>query len=260
MGCTLPFANKFSWLSFAPSWLFIQLIGMRVLLINTSEKTGGAAVAANRLLETLNNNGVKAKLLVADKVTDSIVVVQAPHPWLRRWNFLWERWCLFWHLHFNRKNLFEIDMANAGIDITNTPEFKEADVIHLAWVNQGLLSLGVIRKIIASGKPVVWTMHDIWPATGICHVTLGCKAYRSTCQSCKFLPKHHSPFDLSTRIFNRKKKVYSGSGIHFVTCSKWLSDQARQSALLSGLHVDTIPNPIDTHVFIPRTSVRLASV
>ena len=66
MGCTLPFENKFSWLSFAPSWLFIQLIGMRVLLINTSEKTGGAAVAANRLLETLNNNGVKAKLLVAD--------------------------------------------------------------------------------------------------------------------------------------------------------------------------------------------------
>ena len=252
MGCTLPFENKFSWLSFAPSWLFIQLIGMRVLLINTSEKTGGAAVAANRLLETLNNNGVKAKLLVADKVTDSIVVVQAPHPWLRRWNFLWERWCLFWHLHFNRKNLFEIDMANAGIDITNTPEFKEADVIHLAWVNQGLLSLGVIRKIIASGKPVVWTMHDIWPATGICHVTLGCKAYRSTCQSCKFLPKHHSPFDLSTRIFNRKKKVYSGSGIHFVTCSKWLGDQARQSALLSGLHVDTIPNPIDTHVFYPK--------
>lgn len=143
-------------------------------------------------------------------------------------------------------------MANAGIDITNTPEFKEADVIHLAWVNQGLLSLGVIRKIIASGKPVVWTMHDIWPATGICHVTLGCKAYRSTCQSCKFLPKHHSPFDLSTRIFNRKKKVYSGSGIHFVTCSKWLGDQARQSALLSGLHVDTIPNPIDTHVFYPK--------
>ena len=40
---------------------------MRVLIVNTSEKTGGAAVAANRLMEALNNNGVKAKMLVADK-------------------------------------------------------------------------------------------------------------------------------------------------------------------------------------------------
>ena len=30
---------------------------MRVLIVNTSEKTGGAAVAANRLMEALNNNG-----------------------------------------------------------------------------------------------------------------------------------------------------------------------------------------------------------
>lgn len=225
---------------------------MRVLIINTSEKTGGAAVAANRLLDTLNNNGVKAKMLVGDKVTDNITVVQAPCSWLRRWNFLWERWCVFWHLHFSRKNLFELDLANAGIDITSLPEFKEADIIHLAWVNQGLLSLGSIRKILASGKPVVWTMHDLWPATGICHVTLGCKAYRFVCQGCRYLPKHHSSRDLSTRVFNRKRKLYRGSGIHFVACSKWLGEQARQSALLSGLHVDTIPNPIDTRVFFPK--------
>ncbi len=225
---------------------------MRVLIINTSEKTGGAAVAAHRLLDTLNNNGVKAKMLVADKVTDNITVVEAPRPWLRRWNFLWERWCLFWHLHFNRKHLFEVDMANAGIDITGVPEFKEADVIHLAWINQGLLSLSSIRKILASGKPVVWTMHDLWPATGICHFALDCKGYRGQCQRCQFLPRHSTPSDLSTRIFNRKRKLYRGSGIHFVTCSKWLGDQARQSALLSGMHVETIPNPIDTRVFAPK--------
>lgn len=43
---------------------------MRVLIVNTSEKTGGAAVAANRLMEALKNNGVKAKMLVRDKETD----------------------------------------------------------------------------------------------------------------------------------------------------------------------------------------------
>lgn len=34
---------------------------MRVLIINTSERIGGAAVAASRLMEALKNNGIKAK-------------------------------------------------------------------------------------------------------------------------------------------------------------------------------------------------------
>lgn len=42
---------------------------MRVLLVNTSETVGGAAVAANRLLRALNRNGVEAELLVRDKQT-----------------------------------------------------------------------------------------------------------------------------------------------------------------------------------------------
>ncbi len=50
---------------------------MRVLIVNTSEKAGGAAVAANRLMDALNNNGVKAKMLVRDKETDDITVVRS---------------------------------------------------------------------------------------------------------------------------------------------------------------------------------------
>ena len=34
---------------------------MRVLIINTSERIGGAAIAANRLMEALKNNGIKVK-------------------------------------------------------------------------------------------------------------------------------------------------------------------------------------------------------
>ena len=135
---------------------------MRVLIVNTSEKTGGAAVAANRLMDALNNNGVKAKMLVCDKETEDITVVSLPRSLRLQWNFLWERWCVFWHLHFSRQRLWEVDMATSGTDITRLREFQEADVIHLSWINQGMLSLKNIRKIIRSGKPVVWTMHDLW--------------------------------------------------------------------------------------------------
>lgn len=225
---------------------------MRVLIVNTSEREGGAAVAANRLMDALNNNGVKAKMLVRDKETDNITVVGLKGGLLQRFRFLWERWCVYYHLHFKRDHLFDLDIANTGFDITKLPEFKEADVIHLAWINQGFLSLKDIRKIINSGKAVVWTMHDLWAATGICHFTFGCEAYKGQCHNCFYLPRGGKSADLSTRVFKKKKKVYYNSGIHFVACSKWLGNSARQSSLLTGLQLSVIPNPIDTHVFCPK--------
>ena len=224
---------------------------MRVLIVNTSEKTGGAAVAANRLKDALNNSGVKAKMLVRDKLTDDITVVGLSHPLRNQFYFLWERWCIFWYSHFSRKHLFEIDIANAGVDITQLPEFKEADIIHLSWINQGMLSLKGIRKILDSGKPVVWTMHDIWPATGICHITLNCQRYQSYCGNCRLLPNGGSSHDLSYRVLHHKKEVLKRGNISFVTCSKWLEKEARKSAILSNQLIQTIPNPIDTHVFRP---------
>ena len=225
---------------------------MRVLIVNTSEKTGGAAVAANRLMDALNNNGVKAKMLVRDKETEDITVVSLPRSLRLQWNFLWERWCVFWHLHFSRQRLWEVDMATSGTDITRLREFQEADVIHLSWINQGMLSLKNIRKIIRSGKPVVWTMHDLWPATGICHYARGCNRYASACGNCPLLPNKGSKNDLSAKIFRRKKELYHRGAISFVTCSRWLEKQAKGSGLFVGQRITNIPNPIDTHVFCPQ--------
>lgn len=224
---------------------------MRILIVNTSERTGGAAVAANRLMEALNNNGVKAKMLVRDKLTNDISVAELPHQLRNQLHFLWERWCIFWHLRFSKQHLFEVDMANVGSDITRLPEFKEADIIHLSWVNQGMLSLKGIRRILDSGKPVVWTMHDIWPATGICHITLGCLHYQSTCGNCRLLPYGGSPHDLSYKVLRRKKMMLKDRNISFVTCSKWLEKEARKSAVLGDQQIQTIPNPIDTRIFRP---------
>ena len=224
---------------------------MRVLIINTSETNGGAAVAANRLMEALQRNGVKAKMLVAEKQTNHVTVSQLPHHWLYKWHFLRERLSIFRHLYFSKNHLFEIDTASAGSDITSLREFREADIIHLNWINQGMLSLGSIRKIVKSGKPIVWTMHDLWPATGICHYARSCGAFRTVCHHCKLLPGGGSTNDLSRKIWKRKKALYHDSNIHFVTCSRWLEAQAKQSALLSGEKVVSIPNTIDTHMGLP---------
>ena len=222
---------------------------MRVLIVNTSERTGGAAVAANRLMMALNNNGVKAKMLVRDKESDSLTVVGLPKSPMLNWHFLWERLVIFFHCRFSRKHLFEIDLANSGSDITKLREFQEADVIHLHWINQGMLSLSGIRKILKSGKPVVWTMHDIWPATAICHLTLNCRNFTTHCHNCRLLPGKDSSSDLSTSVWHKKEKMLEDSSIYFVTCSHWLEQEAKASALLRGQKIVSIPNPIDTHIY-----------
>jgi glycosyltransferase involved in cell wall biosynthesis len=219
---------------------------MRVLIVNTSERTGGAAVAANRLMKALNNNGVKAKMLVRDKESDTLTVVGLPKSPLLHWHFLWERLVIFVQSRFSRKHLFEIDLANTGSDITRLPEFKEADVIHLHWINQGMLSLGGIQKILRSGKPVVWTMHDIWPATAICHLTLGCRSFTSACKSCRLLPGSSG---LAQSVWRKKQRLLEDSNIFFVACSRWLEQEAKSSALLKGNKITSIPNPIDIHIY-----------
>lgn len=222
---------------------------MKILIVNTSERTGGAAVAANRLMKALNNNGAKAKMLVRDKETETLTVVPLPHSPRLRWHFLWERLVIFCRLHFSRQHLFEVDIANAGYDITKLPEFQEADVIHLHWVNQGMLSLKGIQKILQSGKPVVWTMHDIWPATALCHVTLGCQHFTSQCGNCRLLPGGGSSHDYSTTIWQRKQRMLADENIYFVACSHWLESEAKRSALLKGQKITSIPNPIDTRIY-----------
>ena len=231
---------------------------MRVLIVNTSDRTGGAAVAANRLMMALNNNGVKAKMLVRDKLSDQLTVIALPKSPLLHWHFLWERFVIYCRLWFSRRHLFEIDLANASSDITRLPEFREADVIHLQWINQGMLSLGTIRKILRTGKPVVWTMHDIWPATALCHVTLGCRHFTSQCHHCRLLPGGGSDSDLSTSVWRKKQRMLDGESIYYVACSRWLESEAKASALLQGQKITSIPNPIDTHVYKPgdRTEAR----
>lgn len=224
---------------------------MRVLLINTSERTGGAAVAASRLTEALKKHGIKAKLLVRDKQTDRISVVSLGHNRHTMWKFVWERIVIWRANRFKKANLFAVDIANTGTDITSLPEFRQADVIHLHWINQGMLSLKNIDKILASGKPVVWTMHDMWPCTGICHHARECANYRQECRNCPFICGGGSKRDLAYRTFRKKQKLYKNRHIRFVTCSRWLEEQAGHSALLRGQSVTCIANPINTNLFKP---------
>ena len=175
--------------------------------------------------------------------------------WLYAVKFLWERFCIFAANKFHKHRLFEQDLANVGTDITSLPEFKEADVIHLHWINQGFLSLDNILKIVRSGKPIVWTMHDMWPFTGVCHYAGNCEKYKTGCHHCPILYTGGNSHDISHQVFEKKAKLYAEAHIHFVACSQWLEGLAKESRLFIGQEVCNIPNAINTHLFYPRNKI-----
>ena len=160
---------------------------MNVLIVSTHDQQGGAAIAAYRLLEALNKNGVDASMLTIDKKSDNPKVIEVGNSLLNKGRFAAERGAIFIHNSFSKKNLFDISIANKGVSITNHPAFKKADIIHLHWINQGMLSVREIGKIVASGKKIVWTMHDMWPFTGICHHARACKQFETGCGLCPYL-------------------------------------------------------------------------
>ncbi len=224
---------------------------MRVLIINTSERIGGAAIAANRLMEALKKNGVKARMLVRDRQTDQMTVSCIRGSWLLPLKFVWERAIIWLNNGCRKRNIFQVDIANTGTDVTKMFEFEQADVIHLHWVNQGFLSIDNLTRIIHSGKPVVITMHDMWYFTGICHYSSGCNRYETLCRSCPLVTHGGIGCDLARRVYNQKLTIYSDTQLAFVGCSQWITNLASASQLTKGHIVTNIPNAINTSLFRP---------
>lgn len=223
---------------------------MKIAIINKSDSTGGAAVASFRLMNALRTIGIDARLIVTEKLTDSPYVICAANPKRAMIPFLAERLKIYLANGRNRSTLFRIDTCSDGLPLHKIPFVKEADVICLNWVNQGMLSITGIEKLLKLGKPIVWTMHDMWCMTGICHHAGYCERYLAPdgeCQDCPLMPAGSR---LSTKTLHKKLDLYNGvtgNRINFVCVSNWLAQLAKKSTLIKDQSISVIPNafPID---------------
>lgn len=213
---------------------------MKVLHINTSATAGGAAIAARRIIRAEERYGIEASLLTRN---------DSPDASNGQWNFVMERLGVWLREGLNLRHLWAIDPATHGMDVTQLPEFQRADIIHLHWINQGMLSLQGLEQIRRSGKPIVWTMHDMWPFTGVCHHADECTAWQdgTACARCRLNSR------LAHRTYLRKQALLQAPGqrINFVACSQWLAESARRAPLLQDHRVNAIPNPIDVQFYRP---------
>lgn len=208
---------------------------------------GGAAIVSLRLAHALNEAGVDARMLVIDRESDDPIVDVMGGKWINKWNFLAERLGVFLRNGMRRDTLFKIDTGSHGINITSHPWVKDADVVCLNWVNQGTMSLKSIKQLHQSGKPIVWTMHDMWNCTGVCHYSFECEHYKDRCHSCPLLKTEGD--DLSTTIQAKKHLLYEKVPIHFVAVSNWLADCCRQSSIMKDCSLSVIHNAFPINDF-----------
>lgn len=229
---------------------------MKITFISSGDLNGGAAKAAFRLFMAIRKRFLNPEMLVFQKNSRVNEIISTSNTFFKGlqsfFTFSFERF--IFSLYEKSKSLrFAFSIANTGKNITKYDTFKKADIIHLHWFNQGFISLKGLEKTVTSGKPVVWTLHDMWAFTGGCHYSGECTNFKNECRFCPFL-KNPSKHDLSNKVFQKKVKLFKkAKNLHFVTCSHWLKNEALQSKLISNYPVHVIPNPIDVHMFKPPT-------
>lgn len=220
---------------------------LKVAILCHSDNLGGASVVTRRLTLALRSEGVDARMVVFNKISDDESVMGVGGRFRRGVAFMSERAGIALANGFSRENLFKVSTASAGMPLHKHPWVREADVIMISWINQGLLSLKGIRRLGATGKPIVWTMHDMWNLTGICHHAYECRGYLKECGHCQFLTGKRAN-DLSHTTWLKKRRLYTTVPMTFVAVSNWLAECTRHSRLMEGCDVRVIPNafPVDS--------------
>lgn len=129
----------------------------------------------------------------------------------------------------------------------------DPDIIHLHNLHGYYINIDLLFSCLKQlNKPVVWTLHDVWPFTGhsaYCDA-VGCSKWKNGCENCpqmKVYPKSY--VDRSKRNWERKRNIFCGvTNLTIVTPSKWLAELVEDS-FLNEYPVKVINNGIDTGKF-----------
>ena len=218
---------------------------MKVLQLNHSDINGGAARAAYRIHHALRSSGIDSQMLVNVAASGDWTVQGPGSKWAKAIGRI--RPQLVTPLR---------QLLRTGNPIIHSPAVvpsrwpdrinaSDADLVHLHWVQDEMLSIADIARI---RKPIVWTLHDMWAFCGAEHLAWDSRwrdGYRRDNR-----PTHESGFDLNRHTWQRKRKHWCRP-LQIVCPSKWLADCVRASALMHDWPVAVVPYPIDLNHWKP---------
>jgi glycosyltransferase involved in cell wall biosynthesis len=216
---------------------------MKVLHLSTSDVEHGAAKAAYRLHQGLQNIDVRSEMLVRAKFTlDKAVIPEKT---------------IITKLGPPLSNLPLRFYSQRTTKLFSTQWFSDRlvqrvskidpDLVQLHWICNGFLQIESLAKF---NKPLVWTLHDMWPFTGGCHYTQNCDRFQQTCGQCPQLNSKRS-WDLSRWVWQRKARAWQKLNLTLVSPSHWLAEQAQKSSLLQFFPIKVIPHGLDLAKYKP---------
>lgn len=202
-------------------------------------RAGGAAIAMERLVAAVRTAGGRATVVTRDELGGD--------PARRRLERRVRRAIRRGRTSLSN-TLFTADWP--AWNLAAHPAVAGADLVNLHWV-AGMLNPAGIRALVAAGRPVIWTLHDMRPFTGGCHYASGCGGFTSGCQACPQLIGRLAP--LPARGIARGRRALAGIPLVFIAPSRWLAGELSRSRLFDPDHhaVHVIPNGLDLARFAP---------
>lgn len=195
--------------------------------------SGGAGRVASQLVAALPQFGFSARL---DVQTDTDIYSTIRH------NPLVAATTILDNFIIKRTSCHQLFSLTRKSRRVAPDKFCRDDILHLHWIPGALqLSDDVLAR---STKPIVWTMHDMWPITGGCHHALDCSGFTTGCSAC---PVVQPMFRSAVQTSSEKKRLALHRMPKFVICapSKWLVSQVAQSSIAHDLDIRYVPNPVD---------------
>lgn len=222
---------------------------MKVLHINHSDVSGGAAIAGYRLHQGLLSQEIESRFLVGIVKTSSDRVAAIPRNY-RVENQL-SRFTT--PLGLNYTNLI------STFNISQHTFYQGADILNFHNLHNGYFNYLAIPSLTES-KPAIFTLHDMWSFTGHCAYSHDCDRWKIGCGKCPYPDTYPTVQRDNTRLeWKLKNWVYSRSKITIVAPSHWLTEQAKQS-MLNRFPIHHIPYGIDTEAYQPIDSEQSRSV
>lgn len=224
------------------------------LHIANDDLKSGAGRAAHRIHRGMIDAGAASRMLVRFRHSDDTTVVRCPLPGRLIDQVLAMAEQRLPQMYRRRQLDLQWGTGLLPSVVGHHVRGLRPDLVHLHWVSAGLISSGGLHAL---GRPVVWTLHDMWPLTGGCHYDQSCGRFIQGCGQCPQLGSRRQQ-DLSRLGYLGKARGYARTPLTVVALSSWMAGLARSSPLLAGARVVQIPNGLDLSVYrpLPRQAAR----
>lgn len=214
---------------------------MKVIHINADDYLG-AGLCALRICQSLRELGVDSQMLVRTKTH--------PYEWIHDYGFTQEMidripsklWRMMGIVGVTERNAMTVISNNyhgiftrpvSPVDLSCQPLVKEADIIHLHWINGYVDYPSFFSKV---RKPIVMTLHDENLFCGIAHYTS------------EVIPDE--PLEQKYRKV-KYEAIHAAGNLSIVFLSKMLSDKFGNENIICGRPKYIIHNSVNTSLYKP---------